>query len=155
MGGRPFRCYKFRTMVPAADRLLAEVLARDAEARAAWERDQKLRDDPRVTAFGTWLRKTSLDELPQLWNVVRGDMSLVGPRPITPAELSRYDETAVYYVETRPGLTGLWQISGRNDLDYDRRVHLDAWYVKNWNLWYDLVILAQTAWVVLRRQGAY
>ncbi len=153
--GRPFRCYKFRTMVPDADRVLANLLARDPESRAAWSRDFKLRDDPRVTPIGAWLRRTSFDELPQLWNVLRGDMSLVGPRPVVAAELARYGDAVRYYLDSRPGLTGLWQISGRNDVDYAERVALDAWYIKNWSLWYDVVILVKTVRVVLDGKGAY
>lgn len=154
-GGRPFKCHKFRSMVPDAADRLADLLARDPQAREEWERDRKLKDDPRVTPTGNFLRRTSMDELPQIWNVLCGEMSLVGPRPITRDELLRYGDDAVYYIETRPGLTGLWQVSGRNDVDYEQRVHLDGWYVKNWNLWYDLVILMQTALVVLRKRGAY
>ena len=153
--GREFRCYKFRTMVPNADEVLAELLRTDPEARAEWEKDFKLRNDPRVTRLGAFLRKTSLDELPQLWNVLRGDMSLVGPRPIVRAEMERYREDLDYYLGVRPGITGLWQVSGRNDVDYASRVQLDAWYVRNWSLWYDIVILMQTLRVVLRRDGAY
>jgi undecaprenyl-phosphate galactose phosphotransferase len=154
-GGRPFTCFKFRTMVPDAERVLAAHLATDPAAGREWERDRKLKDDPRITSFGAWLRRTSLDELPQLWNVLRGEMSLVGPRPVIEQELVRYGDHIVYYVESTPGLTGLWQISGRNDLDYRRRVHLDCWYVRNWSLWYDLVILLKTPRAVLRGQGAY
>jgi undecaprenyl-phosphate galactose phosphotransferase len=154
-GGRRFRCYKFRTMVPDADRALADVLAGDSEARAAWTRDRKLRHDPRITPVGAWLRRTSCDELPQLWNVLRGDMSLVGPRPVVAEELGRYGEAARYYLDVRPGITGLWQISGRSDTDYAERVALDAWYIKNWSLWYDVVILAKTLRVVRAGRGAY
>jgi undecaprenyl-phosphate galactose phosphotransferase len=154
--GRPFRCYKFRTMVPNSAEVLAELLARDPEARAEWAKDRKLRHDPRVTPLGRFLRKTSLDELPQLVNVVRGEMSLVGPRPVVPDELELYGEAKAYYLQVRPGLTGLWQVSGRNDLDYARRVALDAWYVRNWTLWYDVLILARTLLVVpARANGAY
>jgi undecaprenyl-phosphate galactose phosphotransferase len=154
-GGRRFDCLKFRTMVPDADRVLAEYLAAHPEAAAAWQRDHKLKHDPRITRFGAWLRRTSLDELPQLINVMRGEMSLVGPRPVVAEELARYGDNIVYYVESTPGLTGLWQVSGRNDLDYRRRVHLDCWYVKNWSLWCDLVILIKTPRAVLRGLGAY
>ncbi len=154
-GGKTFVCFKFRTMVPAADRVLAEHFAAHPEALAGWQQDHKLKDDPRVTRIGAWLRRTSLDELPQLFNVLRGDMSLVGPRPVIAEELARYGDNIVYYVESTPGLTGLWQISGRNDLDYRRRVHLDCWYVKNWSLWCDLVILIKTPRAVLRGNGAY
>ena len=153
--GKPFRCLKFRTMVPNAAQVLEELLARDPQARAEWERDFKLKDDPRVTAIGTFLRETSLDELPQLWNVLRGEMSLVGPRPVIEEELERYGDQVDYYLEAPPGMTGLWQISGRNDMSYDDRVALDSWYVRNWSLWYDLVIMIKTVRVVLARKGAY
>jgi undecaprenyl-phosphate galactose phosphotransferase len=155
-GGQLFKCYKFRTMVPNAKEVLDSLLANDPAARAEWERDFKLRNDPRITPLGRFLRKTSLDELPQLLNVVRGEMSLVGPRPVIPSELSRYGEAKVYYLQVRPGLTGLWQISGRNDVDYERRVALDAWYVRNWTLWYDVLILFKTLLIVpSRSSGAY
>lgn len=153
--GRPFKCYKFRSMIANADQVLAEVLASDPAARAEWERDFKLKNDPRITPVGAFLRKTSLDELPQLWNVLKGEMSMVGPRPIVTAELERYGDLVGYYLEARPGMTGLWQISGRNDVDYADRVNLDAWYVKNWSLWYDIAILLKTVKVVLGKSGAY
>jgi undecaprenyl-phosphate galactose phosphotransferase len=154
-GGRPFQCVKFRTMVPDAERVLEEHLAAHPQAQAEWDRDHKLKDDPRITPIGAWLRHTSLDELPQLINVMRGEMSLVGPRPVVDDELARYGDNLIYYIETTPGLTGLWQVSGRNDLDYRRRIHLDCWYVRNWSLWYDLVILLKTPRAVLRGHGAY
>ena len=154
-GGRPFQCVKFRTMVPDADEVLREHLAAHPEAQDEWDRDHKLKDDPRITPIGAWLRRTSLDELPQLINVMRGEMSLVGPRPVVDDELARYGDNLIYYIETTPGLTGLWQVSGRNDLDYRRRIHLDCWYVRNWSLWYDLVILLKTPRAVLRAHGAY
>ncbi len=153
--GQPFKCYKFRSMVVNSQEVLAELLANSAEARAEWERDFKLKDDPRVSRIGAFLRKSSLDELPQLWNVIKGDMSLVGPRPVIQAELERYGEDVSYYLEAKPGVTGLWQVSGRNDVDYDTRVYLDAWYVKNWSLWTDISILFKTIGVVLGRDGAY
>ena len=152
---KAFKCYKFRTMAPDADRLLAELLANDPEARAEWERDFKLKNDPRITPIGRFLRKTSLDEIPQLWNVLKGEMSLVGPRPVVTAELERYGTQVDYYCEARPGITGLWQISGRNDVSYDTRVYLDAWYVKNWSLFNDIVILFKTVKVIFRTEGAY
>jgi len=152
---RPFKCYKFRTMAPNADKLLADLLANSAEARAEWERDFKLKNDPRITPIGHFLRKTSLDEIPQLWNVLKGDMSLVGPRPVVTAELERYGNQVDYYLEAKPGVTGLWQISGRNDVSYDTRVYLDAWYVKNWSLFNDIVILLRTIKVIFRKDGAY
>ena len=154
--GQLFPCYKFRTMVANSAEVLAELLARDPVARAEWAKDRKLRHDPRITGLGRFLRKTSLDELPQLLNVVRGEMSLVGPRPVVPDELELYGEARIYYLQVRPGLTGLWQISGRNDVDYDRRVSLDAWYVRNWTLWYDILILFRTLAVVPGKgNGAY
>jgi undecaprenyl-phosphate galactose phosphotransferase len=152
---RPFKCYKFRTMAPNADKLLADLLANSEEARAEWARDFKLKNDPRITSIGHFLRKTSLDEIPQLWNVLKGDMSLVGPRPVVTAELERYGNQVDYYLEARPGVTGLWQISGRNDVSYDTRVYLDAWYVKNWSLFNDIVILLRTVKVIFRKDGAY
>ncbi|CAN7246405.1 undecaprenyl-phosphate galactose phosphotransferase WbaP [Massilia sp. LjRoot122] len=151
----PFKCYKFRTMAPNADKLLADLLATNAEARAEWERDFKLKNDPRITSIGHFLRRTSLDEIPQLWNVIKGDMSLVGPRPVVTAELERYGNQVDYYLEAKPGVTGLWQISGRNDVSYETRVYLDAWYVKNWSLFNDIVILLRTVKVIFRKDGAY
>jgi undecaprenyl-phosphate galactose phosphotransferase len=153
--GQLFKCYKFRTMTTDASTVLARLLAESPEAREEWERDYKLKNDPRITPIGRWLRQTSFDELPQLLNVIKGEMSLVGPRPVVKDELRRYGEDQLYYTQVRPGLTGLWQISGRNDVDYGRRISLDTWYVRNWNLWYDVVILAKTCSVVLTRSGAY
>lgn len=154
-GNREFPCYKFRTMAKNADQLLANLLANDPAAREEWDRDFKLKADPRITKIGHFLRRTSLDELPQLWNVLKGDMSLVGPRPVVKAELERYGNQVDYYLEAKPGITGLWQISGRNDVSYDTRVYLDAWYVKNWSLFNDVVILFRTARVLLGKNGAY
>lgn len=153
--GKSFPCYKFRTMVPNAAQLLQELLERDPEAKAEWERDFKLKNDPRITPIGHFLRKTSLDELPQLWNVLKGEMSLVGPRPVVDAELERYGGRVDLYLKAKPGMTGLWQISGRNDITYDNRVFLDAWYVKNWSWFNDIVILIKTVKVILKRDGAY
>jgi Undecaprenyl-phosphate galactose phosphotransferase WbaP len=150
-----FRAWKFRTMVKNADRTLADCLARDTDLQREWEKDHKLRNDPRVTSVGRFLRKWSLDELPQLWNVIRGEMSLVGPRPIVWAEVPRYAARFEVYARVTPGITGLWQVSGRNDTDYERRVDLDAFYVHNWSLWLDLYILIRTFFVVLDRKGAY
>ncbi|GMV67762.1 MAG: hypothetical protein AMXMBFR76_02010 [Pseudomonadota bacterium] len=154
-GGRIFPCYKFRTMVPDAQRVLDRLLEERPELRDEWQREFKLKDDPRVTRVGRFLRKYSLDELPQFWNVLRGDMSLVGPRPITVDELDRYGRHAYVYLATRPGVTGLWQVSGRSDLDYDHRIRLDREYVERRCLSLDLAIAFKTAWVVLRRKGAY
>lgn len=153
--GKPFKCLKFRTMVPNSAEVLAALLARDPVARAEWERDFKLKNDIRVTPVGRFLRRTSLDELPQLLNVLCGDMSLVGPRPIVAAELERYGDNAPFYLQIKPGITGLWQVRGRNDVSYEQRVFLDAWYVKNWSLWYDMMILLRTVVVVCNRDGAY
>ncbi len=153
--GKKFKCLKFRSMVVNSKELLDNLLANDANAKAEWDRDFKLKNDPRITKVGRFIRKTSLDELPQLWNVVRGDMSLVGPRPIIEAELERYAGDVDYYLMAKPGMTGLWQVSGRNDVDYDTRVYFDAWYVKNWSLWNDIAILFKTINVVLHKDGAY
>ncbi|CAG4884369.1 putative Undecaprenyl-phosphate galactose phosphotransferase [Georgfuchsia toluolica] len=154
-GGKPFKCLKFRSMRPDADKILKQLLENDPAAKAEWEKDFKLRNDPRITPVGHFLRKTSLDELPQLINVVRGEMSLVGPRPIVTAELERYEDSVDLYLQVRPGVTGLWQISGRNETSYAQRVSLDAWYVRNWSLWYDIAILFKTINVVFNRHGAY
>lgn len=142
-------------MVKDADEVLKEYLEKHPELREEWERDQKLRSDPRVTRIGRILRQTSLDELPQLWNVLRGEMSLVGPRPIVQDEVIKYGEKFALYIKVKPGMTGLWQVSGRNDTTYQERVNLDTYYIRNWSLWLDLYILARTAWVVLTRKGAY
>ena len=153
--GRVFNCYKFRTMVVDAEQQLEQLLQQSPDLRAQWDNERKLRHDPRVSRLGNFLRKSSLDELPQLINVIRGEMSLVGPRPVVRTELPRYGDQVGYYLMVRPGMTGLWQVSGRNDVDYDSRVYLDSWYVKNWSLWYDLIILLKTVNVVLKRTGAY
>ena len=150
-----FACYNFRTMVPNAEQQLPQLLENNPELQAQWDKEHKLKDDPRVSKLGEFLRRTSLDELPQLFNVLKSEMSLVGPRPIVEAELQKYGLEKSYYLMVRPGMTGLWQVSGRNDVDYDTRVYLDAWYVKNWSLWYDLAILFKTIKVVFGRNGAY
>jgi lipopolysaccharide/colanic/teichoic acid biosynthesis glycosyltransferase len=152
--GRIFKCLKFRTMLRNSEDLLSELLRTDAEARAEWERDQKLTRDPRVTRIGAFLRRTSLDELPQLINVVRGEMALVGPRPITVQELTRYGRVRWHYLAVKPGMTGLWQVSGRNKTTYEERVELDRRYVENRSLWLNLRILARTVKVVALREGA-
>ncbi len=153
--GRSFRCWKFRSMVTDSDAVLAKVLALSAEARAEWARDHKLRSDPRITWIGRFLRSSSLDELPQIWNVLRGEMSLVGPRPIVVAEVGRYGARFHDYCTCRPGITGLWQVSGRNDTSYRRRVAIDAVYARRATLWLDLSILARTIPAVLLRRGSY
>jgi len=142
--GKPFRCYKFRTMVVDAEERLQELLARDPAAAKEWAETQKLTDDPRVTRPGRWLRRTSFDELPQLLNVLKGEMSLVGPRPVVPGELARYGDDACYYKRVRPGVTGVWQVNGRNSTDYAERVRLDTFYVRNWTLWRDFALLVKT-----------
>lgn len=154
-GGRRFRAWKFRSMVRDADAMLERYLKEHPELRQEWEQDHKLRDDPRVTRIGSLIRKTSLDELPQLWNVLRGEMSLVGPRPIVQAEVIRYGGQFSLYLQVMPGLTGLWQVSGRNDTGYQERVSLDAYYVRNWSVWLDIYIIARTFWAVLFARGAY
>ncbi|WP_027795705.1 sugar transferase [Paraburkholderia acidipaludis] len=153
--GRKFRCLKFRSMVVNSEAVLKELLASDPAARAEWEREFKLKHDVRVTRIGRFLRRTSLDELPQLWNVLRGEMSLVGPRPIVDQELERYGVDRSYYLMATPGITGLWQVSGRCDTDYATRVSLDVSYVKNWSLHRDIGILFKTFVVVIRGNGAY
>ena len=152
--GRPFRCLKFRSMYLDSEAMLRELLERDPAARAEWERDHKLSDDPRITPIGHFLRRTSLDELPQLFNVLRGEMSLVGPRPITLAELPRYGQVRWHYLSVRPGMTGLWQVSGRNDTTYDERVELDREFVEQHSLRLRLSILLRTLRVVIRGSGA-
>ena len=153
--GQKIKVWKFRTMVPDADQILQRYLDENPALKAEWEVNFKLKDDPRVTKIGKFLRKSSFDELPQLWNVIRGEMSLVGPRPIIEKESTRYNNGYRMYTSVFPGITGLWQISGRNDVGYGFRVVLDEYYVRNWSLWLDIYVLASTPWVVLRRRGAY
>lgn len=155
LNGHNFDCLKFQTMVPNADEVLNHLLATNPLARAEWNRDHKLRNDPRITRIGKFLRRTSLDELPQLWNVLRGDMSLVGPRPIVVAEFEKYRRYIADYLEVKPGLTGIWQVSGRNLTSYRRRIAMDVFYIRNASLTLDLYILAMTVRVVLLRHGAY
>jgi undecaprenyl-phosphate galactose phosphotransferase len=155
MHGKPFGCYKFRTMFTNAQEILEDLLAKDSNLRQEWERDFKLKNDPRITTVGKFLRKTSLDELPQIINVLKGEMSLVGPRPIVQQEVERFGYSAAYYFMVRPGITGLWQVSGRNDIDYDERVELESWYVRNWSLWQDITIMLRTIKVVVFKKGAY
>jgi lipopolysaccharide/colanic/teichoic acid biosynthesis glycosyltransferase len=152
--GDLFRCLKFRSMFRDAERMLQQLLEADPQARAEWEKDQKLSRDPRITPIGHFLRRTSLDELPQLFNVLRGEMSLVGPRPITTGELTRYGAARWHYLSVQPGMTGLWQVSGRNNTTYDERVALDRRYVEARSLRLNLSILLRTVGVVLARDGA-
>src|SRR5271165_389983 len=153
--GKLFTAWKFRSMVLDADRALEKYLRQSEDLREEWERDHKLKNDPRVTRIGRFLRKTSLDELPQLWNVLSGDMSLVGPRPIGHQEIARYGARFELYTRVKGGLTGLWQVSGRNDTSYQQRVQLDTFYVRNWSVWLDLCILFRTLAVVIFGHGAY
>ncbi|WP_312796320.1 sugar transferase [Tianweitania sp.] len=153
-GGKMFRCYKFRTMARNAEHLLRCHLEASEAARSEWAAFHKLHRDPRVTRLGAMLRKSSLDELPQLWNVLRGEMSLVGPRPIVTDEISRYDGDFTFYAQVRPGLTGLWQISGRSDTTYEERVRLDVKYVREHNLVLDIFILLKTAGVAWTGRGS-
>jgi undecaprenyl-phosphate galactose phosphotransferase len=154
VGGKPFHCLKFRTMVVDADRVLEEALAKDPDLAAEWATRRKLANDPRITRCGRFLRRASLDELPQLINVLRRDMSLVGPRPIVEGEIPLYGENIAQYYATRPGLTGLWQVTGRSNTSYDRRVQLDVWYVNNWSIWHDITVLLKTVPAVFGREGA-
>ncbi len=153
-GGAAFKCWKFRTMVVNGDEVLAQYLDEHPEARAEWEDNRKLRHDPRVTALGEVLRKYSVDELPQLFNVLLGQMSFVGPRPVVRAELKRYGAASASYLATRPGITGLWQTSGRSDTSYEARVALDDRYVSEWSAGLDAVILIKTIPVVLGARGS-
>jgi Undecaprenyl-phosphate galactose phosphotransferase WbaP len=152
---RPFRCWKFRTMVVRAELVLQQLLAQDCALRAEWESSFKLRKDPRITLAGRFLRAFSLDELPQLFNVIRGEMSLIGPRPIVEAEIERYGARFPAYCACRPGITGLWQVRGRSDISYQSRVELDSQYAYNWSLWLDLKILLRTVVIIVKQEGAY
>ncbi|MGA2145051.1 MAG: undecaprenyl-phosphate galactose phosphotransferase WbaP [Bryobacteraceae bacterium] len=155
LGSGSFLVWKFRSMRADADRALSLYLAENPELGQEWERDQKLKNDPRITRVGRFLRKTSLDELPQLFNVLRGEMSLVGPRPIVSGEIQKYGRSFTLYRQVIPGLTGLWQVSGRNLTSYQERVELDDYYVRNWSPWLDLYLLARTIKVVVTGYGAY
>jgi len=153
--GRLFECYKFRTMAIDAEERLAHLLATDPAARLEWQQAQKLRNDPRIVGIGNFLRKSSLDELPQIWNILRGDMSLVGPRPIVRDETQRYGKYIVFYCAVKPGLTGLWQVSGRNDTTYRRRVAYDVIYARKGTVWDNMKILLMTVPSVMMSKGTY
>jgi lipopolysaccharide/colanic/teichoic acid biosynthesis glycosyltransferase len=155
LGGREFRAWKFRSMVTNGDNILKAHLERDPTAREEWRLTQKLKHDPRVTRVGRFLRRSSLDELPQLWNVLKGEMSLIGPRPIVQDEASRYEGAFGLYCRVLPGLGGIWQVSGRSDLNYEGRVRLDTYYVRNWSVWLDLYLIARTMFSVFLSKGAY
>ncbi|MFA6433286.1 MAG: undecaprenyl-phosphate galactose phosphotransferase WbaP [Elusimicrobiales bacterium] len=152
--GRPFRCYKFRTMYLDAEERLHAILKEDAKAKAEWDKFWKLKNDPRITKAGQWLRATSLDELPQVINILKGEMSLIGPRPYLPREKEFLVDEGETILKLPPGITGLWQISGRSDTSYDFRITMDSWYVKNWDLWLDVMIIFKTIGVVLKKEGA-
>jgi Undecaprenyl-phosphate galactose phosphotransferase WbaP len=153
--GRVFQVLKFRTMRVDAELALEQFLLSHPDLRLEWDRDQKLRVDPRVTRLGLWLRRSSLDELPQLWNVFCGEMSLVGPRPIVASEVERYGEWFEMYTRVSPGMAGLWQVSGRNAVSYDERVQMDVNYIRNWSVWLDLVILAKLPAAIVSSRGAF
>ena len=153
--GREIKCWKFRSMCINSQEILEEILATDPVRRAEWEKDRKFQDDPRVTKFGKFLRRTSLDELPQLFNILFGDMSLVGPRPVTEPELVKYGDYKDYVLSVVPGLTGMWQVSGRSDTGYEERISFDTYYIQNWSIWLDIWILIKTVWVVINGKGAY
>ena len=154
-GGKEFYCYKFRTMCMDSKEKLEELLETNPEAKKEWAANFKLKHDPRVTRSGNFLRSTSLDELPQIFNVLKGEMSLVGPRPIIKEEIHYYGKYIDDYYMVQPGITGLWQTSGRSDTGYEQRVQMDTWYVRNWDFWFDVVLLWRTMKVVIQRKGAY
>ncbi len=153
--GKQIKCWKFRSMYTNSQEMLEKILATDPKMRQEWEENRKFVNDPRVTKFGKFLRKTSLDELPQLINILIGNMSFVGPRPVTKEELEKYGDNADYILTVTPGLSGMWQISGRSDTGYEERVSLDSYYIQNWSIWLDLWIIIKTVWVVLKGKGAY
>ena len=154
MNGEHFKCYKMRSMYTNGDAILAEYYARHPEEKLQYEKFHKLDHDPRVTPFGEFIRKTSIDELPQLWNVLVGDMSLVGPRPYLPSELADMGEAAQTILQVKPGITGYWQVNGRSGVDFENRLLMDCWYVKNRTFWMYVKLLWQTVGVVLMRKGA-
>ena len=154
-GGRKIKVFKFRTMVPDAEALLREKLAADPELAREWQANHKLKNDPRITKTGKWLRKSSLDELPQVWNVLKGELSFVGPRPIVEAEIEKYGPAGFeLYKRVLPGLTGYWQISGRSSTTYEQRVSFDSYYIRNWSIWQDIYIIACTPRALLRTHDA-
>ena len=142
-------------MVINSQEMLEEILKNDPIRAAEWEAERKFKDDPRVTKIGKFLRKTSLDELPQLINVLTGEMSLIGPRPVTEPELEKYGSSKDYVLSVLPGISGLWQVNGRSETSYEERIYFDTYYIQNWSVWFDIWILIKTVWVVLKRKGAY
>jgi Undecaprenyl-phosphate galactose phosphotransferase WbaP len=155
LNGKHFHAYKFRSMVKDADKKLQSLLDADPRLKEEWEASHKLKDDPRVTKIGKFLRRTSFDEFPQLINILKGEMSLVGPRPVTDPEIEKYGENARRILTVKPGLTGLWQVSGRSDTDYAERVSYDLYYIQSWSVWLDLWILYRTPGAILKGKGAY
>jgi len=153
--GKPLKCWKFRSMCKDADKKLDALLAQNPKMREQWERERKFVDDPRVTPFGKFIRKTSIDELPQFWNILAGEMSFIGPRPVTKGELVKYGSQADYILSVTPGLSGMWQTSGRSDTEYEERITLDTYYIQNWSIWLDIWLIIKTVWVVFKRKGAY
>jgi exopolysaccharide biosynthesis polyprenyl glycosylphosphotransferase len=153
--GKEFNFYKFRSMVKNADTILEEYLNTHESEKIEWQKNFKLKNDPRVTKIGRIIRKTSIDELPQLWNVLIGDMSLVGPRPLLPNEVERYNSYIEDYKLVLPGLTGVWQVSGRSDTTFEQRAIMDSWYIHNWSIWIDIVYLLKTVLAVVKSKGAY
>lgn len=153
--GRPFKIWKLRSMVLNGDEVLTKYLKQHPAEEELWLRTQKIKDDPRITRVGRFLRKTSIDELPQLWNVFTGKMSLVGPRPVLPQQVELYGPSFSLYKQVRPGITGLWQVSGRNELDFNERVRLDKYVIQNWSIWLDIYLLVRTIGVLLTARGAY
>jgi Undecaprenyl-phosphate galactose phosphotransferase WbaP len=155
MNGKPFTAYKFRSMVSNSGEILQKLLDSDPEIKKEWEASHKLKDDPRITGIGKILRRTSFDEFPQLINILKGEMSLIGPRPIVDEEVEKYGEDYNRIFSVKPGLTGLWQVSGRSDTDYAERVSFDTYYLQSWSVWLDVWVLFKTFGVVIRGKGAY
>ncbi len=153
--GKEFKCWKFRSMCIDADKKLEEILATNPQMRAEWEKDRKFTNDPRVTKIGKILRKTSIDEIPQFFNILVGEMSFVGPRPVTKPELEKYGKKSDFILTVQPGLSGFWQISGRSDTGYEERITLDSYYIHNWSVWLDIWIIIKTVYVVIKGKGAY
>jgi len=154
-GGKLFGMYKFRTMKLYADKILSDTMKHEPKLQAEWDYYQKLQNDPRITRVGRFLRRFSLDELPQLWNVLKGEMSLVGPRPILANQRDLYGARFIDYIQVKPGITGLWQVSGRNNIPFTKRAELDKKYIEYWSVWLDIYILIKTMKVVLWHHGAY
>lgn len=153
--GKEFKCWKFRSMNVNSQEMLQKILSEDPKRRSEWEKERKFSDDPRVTKFGKFLRKTSLDELPQLINILKGEMSFIGPRPVTKEETEKYGDKKDYVLSVLPGLSGMWQISGRSETSYEERITFDTYYIQNWSVWLDIWILIKTIWVVFKGKGAY